>query len=103
MNIATLQTYPPPVQLRAKQALVIGGIGRTTTEASGNEGAAVVVAGTRRGDRQRRVGLRTRAFRVIEQLPEEPGSDGGRKSFGERPENPDPGVTSARRSPLDLT
>src|SRR5690242_5829840 len=44
----TFFAYPPAMQLSTKRALVIGGggggIGRATTEALGNEGAAVVVA-----------------------------------------------------------
>ena len=48
MNLMTFLAYPPPMQLNGKRALVIGGggggIGRATTEAFGNEGAAVVVA-----------------------------------------------------------
>jgi 3-oxoacyl-[acyl-carrier protein] reductase len=48
VNIATLLIYAPPMQLNGKRVLVIGGggggIGRATTEACGNEGAAVLVA-----------------------------------------------------------
>jgi 3-oxoacyl-[acyl-carrier protein] reductase len=45
VNLVTFLSYAPRMQLRGKRALVIGGgIGRATTDALGNEGAAVVVA-----------------------------------------------------------
>src|SRR3954454_3927778 len=48
MNLRPFLAYAPPMQLNGKRALVIGGggggIGRATTEAFGNEGAAIVVA-----------------------------------------------------------
>lgn len=48
MNLVTSVIYAPAMQLNGKRVLVIGGggggIGRATTEALGNEGAAVVVA-----------------------------------------------------------
>jgi 3-oxoacyl-[acyl-carrier protein] reductase len=48
VNLVTFLSYAPRMQLRGTRALVIGGggggIGRATTDALGNEGAAVVVA-----------------------------------------------------------
>jgi 3-oxoacyl-[acyl-carrier protein] reductase len=48
VNLTAPVFYSPPMQLDGKRALVIGGggggIGRATTEAFGNEGAAVLVA-----------------------------------------------------------
>ncbi|MGW5192259.1 SDR family NAD(P)-dependent oxidoreductase [Kribbella sp. NPDC004138] len=48
MNLTTFLIYAPAMQLNGKRVLVIGGggggIGRATTDALGNEGAAVLVA-----------------------------------------------------------